>query len=307
MTVYLDVIFIENILMNFIILFATGIALKVNMKQWRLITSSTIGAIYAIITYLSLIQIVTHFFMKILLSIAMIYLGFSPKNVKVMFKQLLMFYLISFIFGGCAFALLYFVKPQDVLMKNGVFVGQYPIKIALLSGIVGFIIIQIAFKFIKNKISKKNMFCLLKIFMKEKVLELKALIDSGNLLQDPITHIPVVVVEKDRLYKIFPSEILDNIENIKLGGDSQYDNQMINEFLSRFRVVPFSSIGKQNGLLLGIKVDKICVINSDEEEIETNAIIAIYEKSLSKNGAYSALIGLDILEGRNANELITNI
>lgn len=307
MTIYLDVIFIENILMNFIILFATGIALKVNMKQWRLIASSTIGAIYAIITYLSLIQIVTHFFMKILLSIAMIYLAFTPKNIKVMLKQLLMFYLVSFIFGGCAFALLYFIKPQDVLMKNGVFVGQYPIKIALLSGIVGFIIIQIAFKFIKNKISKRNMFCILKIFMKSKQLEIKALIDSGNLLQDPITNTPVVVVEKDRLYKIFPSEILDNIEKIKLGGDNQYEDEMINEFLSRFRVVPFSSLGKQNGLLLGIKVDKICVINSDEEEIETNAIIAIYEKALSKSGTYSALVGLDILEGRDVNELVTNI
>lgn len=307
MTIYLDVIFIENILMNFIILFATGIALKVNMKQWRLISSSILGAIYAIITYLSLLQIVTHFIMKILLSIAMVYLAFAPKNIKMLFKQLLMFYLISFIFGGCAFALLYFIRPQDVLMRNGVFVGQYPIKIALLSGIVGFIIIQIAFKFIKNKLTKKNMFCILKIYMKDRMLEIKALIDSGNLLQDPITHTPVVVVEKDRLYKIFPSEILDNIEKIKLGGDNQYENNMINEFLSRFRVVPFSSLGKQNGLLLGIKVDKICVTNSDDEQVETNAIIAIYEKTLSKNGTYSALVGLDILEGRDVNELVANI
>ena len=59
--------------------------------------------------------------------------------------------------------------------------------------------------------------------------------------------------------------------------------------------------------VLGIKVDKICVINSDEEEIETNAIIAIYEKALSKSGTYSALVGLDILEGRDVNELVTNI
>ena len=307
MTVYLDIIFIENILMNFIILFATGIVMKVNMKQWRLICSSGIGAIYAIITYLSIIELVSNFFMKILLSVAMIYLAFVPKTFKTIMKQLLMFYLISFIFGGCAFALLYFVKPQNVLMKNGVFVGQYPIKIALLSGIVGFIIIQIAFKFIKNKISKRNMFCTLKIFMKNKILEVRALIDSGNLLHDPLTNTPVVVVEKDRLYKIFPNEILDNIENIKLGGDTEYSDEIAKEYLSKFRVVPFSSLGKQNGLLLGIKVDKISVISEDEEEIQTNAIIGIYEKALSKNGTYSALIGLDILEGSDVNELITDI
>lgn len=306
MTVYLDIIFIENILMNFIILFATGIALKVNMKQLKLISSSTIGAIYAIITYLKILPILTNFFMKILLSIVIIYLAFTPKNVKQLLKQLLMFYLVSFIFGGCAIALLYFVKPQNVLMRGGVFVGEYPIKIALLSGIVGFIIIQISFKFIKNKINQKNMFCKLKICMKNKTIEIKALIDSGNFLQDPISHIPVAVVEKEKLYNIFPSEILDNIEKIKTGGDNQYENQIENDYLSRFRVVPFSSLGKQNGLLLGIKVDKIYVINSEEEQIESNAIIAIYEKSLTKNGTYSALVGLDILEGRDVSELITN-
>src|SRR5574344_276756 len=223
MTVYLDIIFIENILMNFIILFATGIALKINMKQLKLIASSIIGAIYAIITYLQIIPILTNFFMKILLSIAMIYVGFTPKNIKQLLKQLLMFYLVSFIFGGCAIALLYFVKPQNVLMRNGVFVGEYPIKIALLSGIVGFIIIQISFKFIKNKINQKNMFCKLKICVKNKTIEIKALIDSGNFLKDPITHIPVAVVEKEKLYSIFPSEILDNIEKIKIGGDNQYE------------------------------------------------------------------------------------
>jgi len=308
MTIYLDVILIENILMNFIILFATGIAMKINMKQIKLITSSSIGAVYAIITYLQIIPIVTHFIMKIILSIIMIYIGFSPKTIKIMLKQVLMFYLISFVFGGCAFALLYFVKPQNVLMKNGVFVGQYPLKIALLSGIVGFVIIQIAFRFIKNKISKQNLFCTIKIQVKEKILEVRALIDSGNLLQDPITHVPVIVVEKDRLYKIFPSEILDNIEKI-IGGEEEekVENMGISEYLSKFRVVPFSSLGKQNGLLLGIKVDEICVVNSDGEEIVTKAIVGIYDKTLTKNGSYSALIGLDILEGRVKNEYITDI
>ena len=294
--------------MNFIILFATGIAMKINLKQKNLILSSIIGAIYAIITYLEIIPIVTHFFMKILLSLIMIYIAFIPKTPKKMLKQLLMFYLISFVFGGCAFALLYFIKPQNVLMKNGVFVGEYPLKIAMLSGVVSFIVIQIAFRFIKNKISKQNMFCTLKIYINGKILEVKALIDSGNLLKDPLSNIPVVVVEKDRLYKIFPNIILDNIDNF-IGGDEEKSvgDIEINEYLSRFRVVPFSSLGKQNGLLLGIKVDEICVINSDGEELVSNAIVGIYDKRLTQNGSYSALIGLDILEGRVNNEDITNI
>ena len=52
--------------------------------------------------------------------------------------------------GGCAFALLYFIKPENIIMKNGVYIGTYPIKIALLGGIVGFVVTYIAFKIIKN-------------------------------------------------------------------------------------------------------------------------------------------------------------
>ena len=43
MTIYIDIIFIENIIMNAIILYATSIILKQKIKIIRLIISSTIG------------------------------------------------------------------------------------------------------------------------------------------------------------------------------------------------------------------------------------------------------------------------
>ena len=52
-------------------------------------------------------------------------------------------------------------------------------------------------------------------------------------------------------------------------------------------------------MLLGIKPDEL-IIETEEEEINVpNAIIGIYNNSLTKNGAYTALIGLDILEKRS--------
>lgn len=73
---------------------------------------------------------------KILLSIIMVYLAFGFKKIKVVFKELIMFYLISFLFGGSAIALLYFVKPENIVIRNGVYVGDYPLKIAILGGII---------------------------------------------------------------------------------------------------------------------------------------------------------------------------
>ena len=64
--------------------------------------------------------------------------------------------------------------------------------------------------------------------------------------------------------------------------------------MPKFKMIPFTSLGKQNGMLLGIKADEIEVINNEYIKKEKNAIIGIYNKALTKRGEYNALIGIDL-------------
>ena len=123
MTIYLDIVLIENLCMNYIILFATGFIMKLKLHHIRLAISGLLGGAYAILTYIQVLPLFSTMGIKILLSVAMVYIAFMPKNVKAMLKQLVVFYLVSFAMGGCAFALLYFVKPEDIFMRNGVYIG----------------------------------------------------------------------------------------------------------------------------------------------------------------------------------------
>ncbi len=307
MTIYLDIILCENLLMNYIILFATYVIIKPKTKhpQIRMILSSLLGSIYAIIVYLNILSIYTNLLAKITLSVVMVYIAFAPPNVKQLLKQILIFYLVSFIFGGCTFALIYFLKPENVEMKNGVFVGMYPIRVGLIAGVIAFIITQIAFKINKSKLNNKNTFIEIELYNKNKMTKARALLDSGNMLKEPISQKPVIVVEKTTLSKIIPEEVLDYIEKI-VGGDDQEKNEM-QEYLSKIRIVPFMSLGKENGMLIGIRLDKI-KINTEDIRLEKENIIAgIYEKKLTKDNKYNALIGLNLLEGEQENESITNI
>ena len=273
MTIYLDVVFIENICMNSIILFATGLVTKTKCKIIRIVISGTLGALYVIGKYLSGNQMYSNILIQIGLSLAMIYIAFLPRDIKNAFKYLIIFYLTSFVFGGCAFALLYYVRPQEILYKNGMLSGTYPIKIALLGAIVGLVILNIAFKLIKNRISKKDMFCNVVISYKEKVTYVYAIIDSGNLLKDPITGSSVIVVERKKLEEIIDKSILDNLQEIISG---KYENlkEIVNdEYISKFRLIPFSSLGKQNGMLLGFKPDWITVEFDGNKKSLNNTII----------------------------------
>lgn len=295
MTIYIDVVLIENLIMNYIILFTTGLILKLKIQPIRILIASLLGAIYSIIAYAGVLKIYSSFILKIVLSVLIVYIAFNPQSVKKMWKDLLIFYLTSFVFGGAAFALIYIVKPQDIIMKNGLFLGTYPLKTVMLGAVIAFIIIITAFSIVKSKISKKDMFCEIETKINNKIVRTKAMIDTGNMLKEPITNTPVVVVEHTLLYECIPKEILNNLENI-IGGDFEKVPEHIKEkYISRLKLIPFSSLGKQNGMLLGIKPQYIKIMKEEEEQINKNVIIGIYNKSLTKKGEYRALMGIELI------------
>lgn len=295
LTIYVDIVLVENLCMNYIILLATGYIIKLKVNHLRLLCSSAIGAVYAILAYAQIFPLYENIVVKIILSICMVYIAFTPKNIKGIEKELIMFYLVSFALGGCAFALLYIVKPQDIFMKDGVYIGTYPIKIALLGGVVGFVIIYSAFRIIKGKMSKSELIYDISIKIDEKELNTKVMLDTGNMLKDPISKSPVVLLEKDILNEILPNELLRNLDYI-LGGDVKSQEEIPEEYRTKLRIIPFTSVGKQNGMILGIKTDEIRVQSDVEEIVNENAIVGIYNRKFSKNNKYFGLMGLELLE-----------
>ena len=295
MTIYIDIVFFENLIMNTIILIATGIILKQKMKWLRILLAGTLGAIYSIMTYISELQIYSNIILKIILSIIITYIAYNPQTVKQLWKTILIFYLTSFVFGGAAFSLIYIVKPQEILMKNGLFLGTYPLKTVILAAIIAFIILITAFTIVKSKFNKKDMFCEIEVELNNKLIETKAMIDTGNLLKEPITNTPVIILEHTLLYDCMPKEILNNLDKI-LGGDFEaIPEEIKQEYISRLKLIPFLFLGKQNGMLVGIKADKIKIVQEEQENEYENIIIGIYNKSLTKRGEYRALIGLELL------------
>lgn len=303
MTIYLDIVLFENIILNYIIILSTAIISKSKISTLRIICSSIIGGIFAILNYIVNMDMVSSIIIKLMISIIMMLLAFQNYNLKKLVRQLIFFYLVSFTFGGIAFMLIFVVKPQNIIMKENHFVGTYPLKMAVLAGGVGFIIISIVSKIIKDRISKKSMICDLEIFYNGKNKKIKTMIDTGNLLKEPITKTDVIIVEKNSLIEVVPDEILKNISIILKGRWIEDEN--IHSY--KFKLIPFSSLGNENGLLIGFKPDYI-KIYSEEECTRNDVLIGIYDGKLSKNNLYTSLIGLDILnkEGKK-NEFVENV
>ena len=302
MTIYVDIVLLENLCMNAIIIFSTAYIMKLKIRIVRILISALIGAIYAILVYADVFPMYSNIIIKVILSLCMVYIAFKPKKVSGLIKELMVFYLVSFALGGCAFALLYIVRPQDIFIENGVYIGTYPIKIALLGGVTGFIVTYIAFKVVKTKITKNEIIYEVVIKIEDRELRTNVILDTGNMLKDPITNASVILVEKEKLCNILPVTLLD-LMNVSVGGDLKLEN-VEEKFKTRARIIPFSSVGKSNGMFIGIKIDELKIITDLDEIINKNVIVCSYEKKFSKTGKYHGLIGIESIERNKTIEVM---
>lgn len=247
MKIYLDIVLLENFIMNYIIIFSTAIISKSKINYLKIGIASFVAGLYSILNYLWNLGNLESLFIKFLISVLIILIGFDSRKLKTMIKQLILFYLVSFTFGGISFMLLFLINPANIVFENGLLVGSYPVKVTIIGGILGAIIIACVSYIIKDRLRTKSMLCDLEIFYKGKYQKLKTMIDTGNLLKEPISQTDVIIVEKNSLRGMIPDDILDNLDNILQGKwlDSKEDI-----YSYKFKVIPFSSLGNDNGLLI---------------------------------------------------------
>ena len=290
MVVYVDIILIENLIMNYAILYTTFFIKKIKVSKIRILISAIIGAIYTIIIFVPKIGKFNNIISKILLSCAMIRVIHKERRLKKFIELLLMFYLTSFTIGGFAFAIS-FLKHGQIYNYNNSLIIEFPVVSSIVALFIGIFLIKNVFKNIKNLIKKDDIFYQLEIYIEKKKSSITAILDTGNLIKDPITKTPVVIVTKNSIKNILPQELLYNIETI-LGGDclGKLNNEKI---AKRITIIPYTSLGNENGMILGVKPDKIKI----EGKVIRNVVIGVYDKELSKRKKYDALFGLDLLKG----------
>ncbi len=294
--VYAEYLFLENFIMNFIILHITSKFGKYQSGNMKLIIGAAIGAMYSFIIFFPSLHFFLSFSMKLVISMLIIVITFTPHKFRDFFKYLSIFYLVSFAFGGTAFAIFYFTNFQSIV-SNGIFYSNsISFKLLLYSVAIGYFLIVLTLNLMKNKVSKERIYNEIIVEFDNKKKEINALIDTGNSLLDPISKFPVIIVEYNAIEELLPENIKkifirDNIDNLeKISTILQTSS-----WISRFRMIPFTSLGKENGMLIGFKPDNV-EVNYDGNRFTLNKIIiAISSNKLSKNGDYNALINPDIL------------
>jgi stage II sporulation protein GA (sporulation sigma-E factor processing peptidase) len=126
---------------------------------------------------------------------------------------------------------------------------------------------------LSDSINQKSAKLIIKL--EEKMLEVDALIDTGNLVKDPMNMNPVIFLKKNIAENILPRAIIDltDIDSLSMG------------YKKRIRLIPVTREDTTH-VMTGVRVDKVIVCNKEREEI--NATIVI-DKEEGTYGGYYAL------------------
>lgn len=295
--IYVDILFLINLLMDYTILWASARFAQIKFAQWRIISAACLGSLYSIIVLIPNFNFLSDIWSKFIVSVLMILISFVPLPLKKIGQVFLYFYLIAFVMGGTVLGLIYFISNSSV---NSPFaISSLPYLWLLIAVGIAFYVGTGGIKFLRKTFLQELLKVPILIRVKGQEIKIDGLVDTGNQLIDPLTGNPVIIVEYDVLKSFLPQyvdEIFSSGEELDLDKIIKMSCNYSDSEPLLIRLIPFTTIGKRYGMLLGFKPDEIYIFIGDQTLKRNNVIVGIYKRRLSPKGTYQALLHPDLIQ-----------
>ena len=186
--IYIDLLIIEDLILNYIIITSTSIILNRITKFKKIFLSSVIG-LMPIIFLLINTNIITLHIINIMFSFLMSIISFKYKDLLYTTQNIAYMYFISIFIAGSIY----------LINTNIPNINSYILKILV------YILISIISTYIYTKKIKKikynnDNYYKVDIYLKGKPkVTLMSFLDTGNRLKDPYNKKPIILVTKNKL------------------------------------------------------------------------------------------------------------
>lgn len=260
----------------------------------RYILGGLVGGIFMFFMQINILSngflnqwVLSPFLYVFIIPFTMVGITFFPFSFKGFFKAMGYMYLLSFLLAG-------FHWGVDIINAR-----YFHYAIALwwrfIFHITAILLIgELGWGVVHRKIWEQICLYPIQIRWGNHELKLNALLDTGNRLHDPLTKVPVIIVEMQQIQEKLPQELVGWMEDIQAGEIDQ--NFKLPDFWEeRIRILPFNSIGNEHGIMIGFRPDQVRVWQKQQSVMNENVVIGLYNKPLSREGAFHALIPPAIL------------
>ena len=179
MKIYLDYIFLENLVVNTVIIIETIILTNFSVSKKKRIFIIFLDTFIS--TIMKIIPQLDNFLIHIILSSLSLFILFKFKNIFEFIKNLISHYLIYFIYIGIiiSFSIIFNINLENILIKLALYIFSASILNILIKDLC--------------KIKISDLYYELKI----NDVKIKSFIDTGNTVKDPISSLNVIFLNKN--------------------------------------------------------------------------------------------------------------
>ncbi len=273
--VYMDVLIVLNTLVDYFLLLASAKLSGEKSGTFRTAFSAFLGGLSALYIYLPPQKALVEFLFNVLVASLLSLVCFKWKGIKKYFKNTLCFLAVSCAYGGVMLALWTVFKPSGMVINNSVvYFSISPLQLVLFS-VIGYIAFSIGFRIFKksNPLAER---CKITVYADGKHIDLEAIADTGNSLEDIFSDNDIIIVDKSKVTALF----------------GELDMLMESKNAARYRLIPCNTVSGASSLE-GFRSDR-AELEFDNKTISLDKpILAISKASLKED--YNAIINPKIL------------
>ena len=246
---YLDLYIIENLLINYIIISSTYILAKKQQIYMKSIIGAIIGTVYDVIYLFPKYNILYTLPLKIIFIVIIGFISFNFTSKNDFIKVMTTFLVVNIFICGSTYFIIYFTGINHLTISF-LIICVYTSCIVLKKIYSDISLINHIDEFTKE----------ITISFLGESFKCTALLDSGNLLKDPISKSDVVIINPILLKKYLPDDY--DYENMDILTVENIIDNLSEEISSKVRLIPYNhAASSKTSMILGLKADYLQIDN----------------------------------------------
>ncbi|MED0674713.1 sigma-E processing peptidase SpoIIGA [Aneurinibacillus thermoaerophilus] len=295
MTVYADMVFVINMVIDYMLLFLTGHICRQPLRKRRLLLASAVGAAYTVFLFFPPLSFAFTFLAKFIFSCIMILLAFRWTRIWTTLRLLGAFYAVSFFIGGGLMATHTMLESKSEVV-NGIVLthtGSAGTNPTFLFIAFGFPIFwwctRHGYYSVKANRQVDVQHVCFEVDVFGHTIRCRGFIDTGNQLHDPLSRIPVTIMEAELWKEVLPDGILRQIycEEIDIASAVPDGEE---KWLERMRFIPYCTVSSKASFLIAIRPDEVRVYAGNKTYRLRRMLIGLRASPLSADGSYQAVV-----------------
>lgn len=283
--IYIDVLIVLNIFINYFLLLATTFFLHQKPKRWRLVISAVVGSLFSLLIFFDNIPFLLITLIKLPLAAVLVLIAFGYHSKSLYIKSVLSFFAVNFIFGGVMMAVWMFAAPSGMYYRNGTVYFNLSALTLIAGTLIAYFLIQVVSYLLDHRVKKTEMMTAV-VEADGKQAVLSGFWDTGNKLSDRISGMPVVICEFDSIKELIPVEIQNIFLTNSIDGLARLEQHT---WMQRIRMVPFQVVD-HSGMLTAFRPDHFYFIDPNGKKgRDQKVLIGVTDSRLSQ-GEYNAIL-----------------